>query len=53
MNQGSPSAHRRCFVLRCPDTLYESVVEVDEHVILPLGDEPSQRNGKLAAQNST
>jgi hypothetical protein len=39
--------------IRCPDSLYEAVVEVDEQVIIPLGDEPSARNGKDAATNST
>jgi len=37
----------RIFDLRiqCPDVLYEEVVEVDELVSLPLGPEPSARNG--------
>lgn len=38
--------------IKVPDQLYEMVVEVDEEVILPLGDEPTQRNGKEAASNS-
>lgn len=37
--------------IRTPDKLYERVVEVDEQVIIPLGDEPSQRNGKGAKDN--
>ncbi len=39
--------------IRSPDALYERVVEVDELVVLPLGDQPSQRNGANAAGNST
>jgi 5-oxoprolinase (ATP-hydrolysing) len=35
-----------------PGVLYESVVEVDESVGLPLGDDPSPRNGAGAAHNS-
>lgn len=37
----------RIFDLRieCPDVLYEEVVEVDELVSIPLGDEASARNG--------
>ena len=31
--------------IQCPDVLYEEVVEVDELVSLPLGPEPSARNG--------
>lgn len=27
--------------IRCPDVLYETVVECDEQVVLPLGDAPS------------
>mmetsp|Transcript_7849 Transcript_7849/g.23615 ORF Transcript_7849/g.23615 Transcript_7849/m.23615 type:complete len:1334 (-) Transcript_7849:407-4408(-) len=38
--------------VRTPDKLYETVVEVDEQVIIPLGDEKSQRNGAAAAKNS-
>ncbi|KAJ9523185.1 hypothetical protein QJQ45_024077, partial [Haematococcus lacustris] len=38
--------------IRCPDQLYEAVVEVDEAVVLPLGDTPSTRNGAAAQHNS-
>mmetsp|Transcript_14115 Transcript_14115/g.30617 ORF Transcript_14115/g.30617 Transcript_14115/m.30617 type:complete len:1326 (+) Transcript_14115:84-4061(+) len=38
--------------IKTPEKLYEVVVEVDEQVILPLGDEPNQRNGKDASSNS-
>ncbi len=31
--------------IRCPDVLYERVIEVDELVSLPLSDEASPRNG--------
>lgn len=31
--------------MRCPSALYEQVVEVDECVTVPLGDEPTARNG--------
>lgn len=27
--------------IRCPDVLYDTVVECDEQVVLPLGDAPS------------
>lgn len=37
---------------RCPEQLYERIVEVDEAVILPLGLEPNARNGRDAAQNA-
>ena len=33
--------------IQCPDVLYEEVVEVDELVSLPLGPEPSARNGAV------
>ncbi|KAG2488023.1 hypothetical protein HYH03_013330 [Edaphochlamys debaryana] len=39
--------------IRTPDKLYEQVVEVDEQVVLPLTDAPSQRNGAQAAHNSS
>ncbi|GIL76007.1 hypothetical protein Vretifemale_5749 [Volvox reticuliferus] len=39
--------------IRTPEKLYEDVVEVDEQVVLPLGDSPGQRNGAQAARNST
>lgn len=35
-----------------PESLYSEVVEVDEAVMLPLGDAPSSRNGARAAENS-
>lgn len=38
--------------IRTPDNVYETVVEVDELVTLPLGEEPSARNGAQAAENS-
>ncbi|KIY95942.1 5-oxoprolinase (ATP-hydrolysing) [Monoraphidium neglectum] len=38
--------------IRCPDNLYETVVEVDEEVCLPLTDEPGPRNGADAAENA-
>ncbi|PSC69547.1 5-oxoprolinase isoform B [Micractinium conductrix] len=31
--------------IKCPDVLYEEVVECDEEVVLPLGDAPSTRAG--------
>ncbi|GLC33195.1 hypothetical protein PLESTB_000360500 [Pleodorina starrii] len=39
--------------IRTPEKLYEEVVEVDEQVVLPLGDSPGQRNGAQAALNSS
>ena len=41
-------AHTPPLPCRSPDMLYERVVEVDELVVLPLGAEPSQRNGRDA-----
>ncbi|KAI8475487.1 MAG: Hydantoinase B/oxoprolinase-domain-containing protein [Monoraphidium minutum] len=38
--------------IRCPDNLYEAVVEVDEAVCLPLTDEEGPRNGRDAAENA-
>eukprot|EP00798_Chlamydomonas_sp_ICE-L_P010438 gene10437-8388_t len=38
--------------IQMPDNLYERVVEVDELVTLPLGDEAGQRNGTKHALNS-
>ncbi|KAK9869080.1 hypothetical protein WJX84_006445 [Apatococcus fuscideae] len=39
--------------IRVPDLLYDQVVEVDEQVILPLGDDPKEkRNGLKAKQNA-
>jgi hypothetical protein len=35
-----------------PDALYEAVVEVDEAVMLPLGSEPSPRNGPTPQLNA-
>eukprot|EP00877_Chromochloris_zofingiensis_P014753 jgi/Chrzof1/9531/Cz04g06210.t1 len=37
--------------IKTPDMLYHMVVEVDEQVVLPLGSESNQRNGKAAANN--
>jgi hypothetical protein len=37
---------------RSPEQLYEAVVEVAEEVVLPLGDDPSARNGREAHLNS-
>jgi len=31
--------------VRCPENLYDRVVEVDESVVLPLGDKPGRRAG--------
>eukprot|EP00983_Pelagomonas_calceolata_P125132 1161185-Pelagomonas_calceolata.AAC.2 len=42
----------RATTYRVPEQLYERVVEVDESVVLPLGSEPSARNGKDAARNA-
>ncbi|PRW57398.1 5-oxoprolinase [Chlorella sorokiniana] len=38
--------------IRCPDVLYETVVECDEQVVLPLGDAPSTRAGRDPAGDS-
>ncbi len=38
--------------IRTPDKLYDVVVEVEEQVVLPLGDAASQRNGAQAEHNS-
>ena len=38
--------------LRSPDMLYERVVEVDEQVVLPIGSETNQRNGRDAVNSS-
>jgi 5-oxoprolinase (ATP-hydrolysing) len=35
--------------VRCPSALYETVVEVDECVTVPLGEEPTARNGGARA----
>lgn len=32
--------------VKCPDNLYETVVEVRESVVLPLGDAPGKRAGR-------
>ncbi|KAL3135323.1 hypothetical protein ABBQ32_007517 [Trebouxia sp. C0010 RCD-2024] len=38
--------------IKLQDVLYETVVEVDEQIVLPLGDEPSKRSGKNPKQDS-
>ncbi len=32
--------------VKCPENLYDRVVEVHESVVLPLGSKPSKRAGK-------
>lgn len=43
---------RFCVQIRMPDNLYEMVVEVQEQVVLPLGVEPTQRNGPNPQANA-
>jgi 5-oxoprolinase (ATP-hydrolysing) len=38
--------------IAAPEALYEAVVEVDEAVMLPLGAEPSPRNGPQPELNA-
>ncbi|DBA91131.1 hypothetical protein WJX77_000744 [Trebouxia sp. C0004] len=38
--------------IKLQDVLYESVVEVDEQIVLPLGDEASKRAGKNPTRDS-
>ncbi|KAF5842896.1 Hydantoinase/oxoprolinase N-terminal region-domain-containing protein [Dunaliella salina] len=49
-NQSRPNIFD--LAIKVPEQLYERVVEVEESVVLPLGTEPSARNGKDAAQNA-